>query len=104
MHGEITHNDRRLAGLYPHDQVKIAQDAGVDIFGPAINTVSSRSIPWNLARAITFTKACVDAAEIPVHANMGMGVGGLPLCETPPVDAVSLASKAIVEITRLDGL
>ena len=104
MHGEITHNDRRLAGLYPHDQVKIAQDAGVDIFGPAINTVSTRSIPWNLARTITFTKACVDAAEIPVHANMGMGVGGLPLCETPPVDAVSLASKAIVEIARLDGL
>ena len=104
MHGEITHNDRQLAGLYPHDQVKIAQDAGVDIFGPAINTVSTRSIPWNLARTITFTKACVDAAGIPVHANMGMGVGGLPLCETPPVDAVSLASKAIVEITRLDGL
>jgi len=35
---------------------------------------------------------------------MGMGVGGLPLCTTPPVDTVSLASKAIVEITRLDGL
>jgi dimethylamine--corrinoid protein Co-methyltransferase len=104
MHGEMSHNGIRLAGLYPHKQVKIAQDAGVDIFGPAINTVSSRSIPWNVARAITFTKACVEAAEIPVHANMGMGVGGLPLCTTPPIDTVSLASKAIVEITRLDGL
>jgi dimethylamine--corrinoid protein Co-methyltransferase len=104
MHGEMTHNGVRLAGLYPHKQVKIAQEAGADIFGPAINTVSSRSIPWNVARAITFTKACVEAADIPVHANMGMGVGGLPLCTTPPIDAVSLASKAIVEITRLDGL
>jgi dimethylamine--corrinoid protein Co-methyltransferase len=35
---------------------------------------------------------------------MGMGVGGLPVCETPPVDAVSLASRAMVEISRLDGL
>jgi dimethylamine--corrinoid protein Co-methyltransferase len=45
MHGEMTHNGVRLAGLYPHNQVKIAQDAGVDIFGPAINTVSTKSIP-----------------------------------------------------------
>ena len=104
MHGEVAHNGVQLAGLYPHEQVKIAQGAGVDIFGPAINTVSGKSIPWNVARAVTFTKACVQAAEIPVHANMGMGVGGLPLCTTPPIDAVSLASKAIVEITRLDGL
>ncbi len=35
---------------------------------------------------------------------MGMGVGGLPLCETLPEDMVSVASKAMVEITRLDGL
>jgi len=33
-----------------------------------------------------------------------MGVGGLPVCETPPVDAVSVASTAMVELTRLDGL
>ncbi len=94
----------RLAGLYPHDQVRVAQEAGVDIFGPAINTATNRSIPWNVARAVTFTKACVAAAEIPVHGNMGMGVGGLPVCDPAPVDAVSLASKAMVELTRLDGL
>lgn len=104
MHGEVTYNDVRLAGLYPHEQVKVAQEAGVDIFGPAINTDSTRSIPWNIARAVTFTKACVEAATIPVHANLGMGVGGLPLCYTPPIDAVSMASKAHLEITRLDGL
>jgi hypothetical protein len=33
-----------------------------------------------------------------------MGVGALPLCLTPPIDIVSLASKAMVEITDLDGL
>lgn len=104
MHGQLEHNGVRLAGLYPHDQVKVAQKAGVTIFGPAITTATNKSIPWTLARAITFTKACVEAAQIPVHGNMGMGVGGLPVCETPPVDAVSLASRAMVEISRLDGL
>lgn len=104
MHGGISHNDVTLAGLYPHEQVKMAQAAGVTIFGPTINTKPSKTIPWNIARVATYTKACVSAAEIPVHANMGMGVGALPLCLTPPIDIVSLASKAMVEITDLDGL
>jgi dimethylamine--corrinoid protein Co-methyltransferase len=103
-HGELNHFDRRLAGLFPHQQLKIAEKAGATIFGPAVNTVTNKTIPWNLSRAITMTKACVEMADIPVHANMGMGVGGLPLCETLPVDMVSVASKAMVEITRLDGL
>jgi len=46
----------------------------------------------------------VERSEIPIHGNMGMGVGGLPTCETLPVDMVCMASKAMVEITRLDGL
>jgi dimethylamine---corrinoid protein Co-methyltransferase len=103
-HGELSHFDRRLAGLFPHQQIEIAEKAGATIFGPAVNTVPKKSIPWNLSRAITMTKACVEIAGIPVHANMGMGVGGLPICETLPVDMVSVASKAMVEITRLDGL
>ena len=103
-HGDLAYNDSRLAGLYPHEQVKIAEQAGATIFGPVVNTVTGKSIPWNLSRAIAMTKACVDVSNIPVHANMGMGVGGLPVCETLPVDMVSVASKAMVEITRLDGL
>lgn len=104
MHGEMTHRGVRLAGLYPHEQVKLAQEAGVTIFGPAINSVTTKSLPWNLARAVTFTKACVQAARIPVHANMGMGVGAMPVCMAPPADMASVASKAMVEICRLDGL
>ena len=104
VHGEIQYNGRSLAGLYPHAQVKLAQEAGATIFGPVVNTVTNRSIPWNISRAVTLTKACVQAADIPVHGNMGMGVGGLPLCETLPPETVSMASKAMVEITRLDGL
>jgi len=103
-HGEINHFGQRLAGLFPHQQLKIAEKAGATIFGPVVNTVSNKTIPWNLSRAITMTKACVKDANIPVHAAMGMGVGGLPICETLPVDMVSMASKAMVEITKLDGL
>ena len=82
----------------------IAEQAGVTIFGPAINISTNESLPWNLARSIVFTKACSEAAEIPVHANLGMGVGGVPLNSIPPIDAVARASKAVVDITQLDGL
>ena len=104
MHGELEFDGVRLAGLYAHDQVKLAQKAGVTIFGPVVNTRPTQTCPWNVARAVTFTKACCDVAEIPIHANMGMGVGGVPLTNHPPVDIVSRASKAMVEICRLDGL
>lgn len=104
MHAEIEYDGVRLAGLYPHDQLKLAQKAGVTIFGPAINIATNESLPWNLARSIVFTKACSEVSEIPVHANLGMGVGGVPLTLTPPLDAVSRASKAHVELCRLDGL
>jgi len=104
MHGELTYDGVNLAGLYSHKQVELAEKAGVTIFGPAINTNTGKSCPWNVARAVTFTKACVENAHIPIHANVGMGVGGIPVTETPPVDSVSRASKAMVEIGRLDGL
>ena len=104
MHAELEYDGVRLAGLYPHDQVKLAEKAGVTIFGPAINTSTSHSCPWNLARAITFIKACCEVATIPIHVNMGMGVGAVTVNDHPPVDTVSRASKAMVEICRLDGL
>jgi dimethylamine--corrinoid protein Co-methyltransferase len=104
MHGGLNYDDVRLAGLYPHDQVKVAQKAGVTIFGPVCNTNASKSTPWNVARAITFMKACCEVAEIPVHVNMGMGVGAITVNDHPPLDVASRASKAMVEICRLDGL
>ncbi len=104
LHGELTYKGVRLAGLYPQDQVKLAEKAGVTIFGPAINIVTNKSLPYNLARSVTYTKACSEVSEIPIHADLGMGVGGVPLTITPPVDALSRASKAHVEICRLDGL
>jgi dimethylamine--corrinoid protein Co-methyltransferase len=104
MHGEVAYDGVRLAGLYPHEQVKLAEKAGATIFGPVVNTVTNKSVPENIARAVTFIKACVAATELPVHANMGMGVGAVPICDILPMEAVSLASTAMVEITRLDGL
>jgi dimethylamine--corrinoid protein Co-methyltransferase len=104
LHGELAYKGKRLAGLYAHDQVKLAQKAGATIFGPVVNMKISRSCPWNLSRAIAFIKACCEQAGIPIHVNMGMGVGGVPLANHPPVDITSRASKAMVEICRLDGL
>ncbi len=104
MHGELTYAGVRLAGLYPHKQVELAEKAGATIFGPAINTNTDKSCPWNIARAVTFVKACSESSPIPVHADMGMGVGGIPVVDQPPADVVSRASKAMVEISRLDGL
>lgn len=104
MHGGLEYDGKRIAGLYCHDQVKLAEKAGADIFGPVVNTKPSKSMAWNLARAVTFVKACVEASNIPIHVNMGMGVGGSPVFETPPIDSVSRASKAMVEIGKADGL
>ena len=104
MHGGLSYDGLRLAGMYPHEQVKLAQKAGVTIFGPVINTTTTESCAWNVARVITFLKACVEESSIPVHANMGMGVGGVPLNSILPIDAVVRASKAVVDITQLDGL
>ncbi len=104
MHGDLRFDGVRLAGLYPHQQVKLAEKAGVTLFGPVVNTNASKSCPWNLARAVTFMKACVELSQIPIHVNMGMGVGAVTVTDHPPVDMVSRASKAMVELTRLDGL
>jgi dimethylamine--corrinoid protein Co-methyltransferase len=68
------------------------------------NTNTSKTSAWNLARAVTFMKAAVEASPIPCHVDMGMGVGGIPMLETPPIDAVTRASKAMVEIAGVDGI
>jgi dimethylamine--corrinoid protein Co-methyltransferase len=104
MHGELEFDGTRLAGLYGHDQVKLAQQAGATIFGPVVNTNTTESTPWNLARAVTYMKACGEVAEIPIHPNMGMGVGAVPVNDHPPIDAVSRASAAMTTLCKIDGL
>lgn len=104
MHGEVTFDGKRLAGMYPHDQVQVAQTAGASVYGAAVGTAASESLAWNIARSVTLVKAAVAAADIPVHVNVGMGVGGIPMVEVPPIDSVTRASKSLVEIGKADGL
>jgi len=104
IHGALTYDGVRLAGLYPHEQVKLAAKAGVNIYGPVVNTNTTRSCAWNVARLVTMMKPCVDNAEIPVHSNMGMGVGGSPLTNIIASDAVCRGSTAVVELGKVDGL
>jgi len=104
MHGKLEYKGERLAGMYPHKQVKICEKAGADIFGAVINTNTSKSFPWNIARVCTFLKECSKVAEIPIHANVGMGVCGIPMAEIVSADVVSRADKALIEICNLDGL
>jgi len=104
FHGQVEYKGKRLAGMWPHQQVKVVEEAGAHIFGPVVNTNTGKSTPWNVARAVTFVKECSRVAEIPVHANVGMGVGGVPMFEVPPPDVVTRAGAAMVEIGRADGL
>ncbi len=104
MHGKLKYKGERLAGLYPHKQVKLVEQAGASIFGAVVNTNCSKTFPWNIARSCTFIKACTDVAEIPVHADVGMGVNGIPMCEVIPIDISSRADKCLVEIGKIDGL
>jgi len=104
MHGQIKFDGKQLAGMFPHEQVKIVEAAGADIFGVAVNINTSESIPWNLARATTFVKETVNCADIPVHPNVGMGVCGVPMTVVTPIDCVSRVSKALALIGKADGL
>jgi dimethylamine--corrinoid protein Co-methyltransferase len=104
MHGEIAFDGQRLAGLFPHEQVKLVESVGGDIFGPAVNVDTSKSFPWNLAKALTMVKETVKRAEIAVHPNVGMGVCGIPMLLEVPIDCVSRTSKALALIGRADGL
>ena len=80
------------------------QEAGAHLFGPVVNTNSRRSTPWNVARVVTLVWECSRVAEIPIHANVGMGVGGVPMLEAPPPEVLTRCSAAMVEIGRVDGL
>ncbi len=104
IHGSIEYKGEVVAGKYPHQQVKLAEKAGANVFGPVVNTNTSKSLAWNMSRSVTFVKECIRVAKIPCHVNMGMGVGGIPMWETAPNDAVTRCNKAMVEIAKVDGV
>ena len=104
MHGDLNFDGKQIAGMYPHEQAEAAEAAGAHVFGVAIGTNTTKSVAWNVARAVTFVKATVAVANIPIHVNVGMGVGGVPMLEAPPIDSVTRASKSLVQIGKADGL
>jgi len=104
VHGQLEFRGRRLAGLWPREQLEVCQDAGVTIFGPAVNINTGKSCAWNTARALTLIKPCMEIAEIPVHVNVGQGVSGVPVNGYCPEDAVSRAATAFVDVLKVDGL
>ena len=104
MHGGITFEGKRLAGMYPLAQAEAVEAAGGDIYGPAINVNSARSTPWNLVRAVTMVKHVSENSKLPVHPNVGMGVCGVPMCLETPIDSVTRAAKALALIGKADGL
>jgi dimethylamine---corrinoid protein Co-methyltransferase len=104
IHGELEYEGRRLAGMWPLDQLRTVTAAGATVFGPAVNVNTTKSLAWNTARACALVKPVMAEATIPVHMNAGMGVGGVPMTAYPPVDATSRASRALVDILKLDGL
>jgi len=104
MHGAVEYDGVRLAGLWPKEQMKLAEKAGATMYGPVVNVNTGKSCAWNMGRALTIVKPCMDEATIPVHMNVGMGVGAVPMFKYPPVDAVCRSAKACVEILRIDGL
>ncbi len=104
MHGQLEYEETRLAGQWPLGQLRVCEAAGATIFGPAVNVNTTKSLPWNTARACALIKPVGAAATIPVHPNVGMGVGGVPMSPYPPADATSRASRALVDICHVDGL
>ena len=104
FHGSLEYKGKRLAGMYPADQCKMIAEAGGNVAGAVVNTNTRKSFAWNIARALTMCKYAAEVSPIPVHANVGMGVGGVPMQITPPIDCVTRASTALAEIGKMDGL
>ncbi len=104
IHGMLDYKGHDVAGIYPHDQAKLAEMAGVDVFGPVTNTKSGKSLAWNMAYSVAIIKECEKKSNLPCHVNLGMGVGGIPMLETPPAEAVTRCSKAMVEVAKVDGI
>jgi len=104
MHGKLEYHGKRIAGLWPHQQGELVQEAGAAIYGPAMNTDSNRSFAFNIARVTNWVKKTSESIDIPIHVNCGMGVGGVCMCEMLPVDVVSRADICLIEIGKADGL
>ena len=101
MHGELEYEGVRLAGLWPREQLLLAQKAGATMFGPVVNVNTGKSLRLeHRPRHRPHQAVHGRSPQIPVHPNAGMGVGAVPMFVHPPADAVCRAAKAFVDILQ----
>ena len=73
VHGELEWDGRRLAGLWPKGQLEVCQDAGVTLFGPAVNINTGKSCAWNTAYSLTAHQALHGRGTHPRAPQRGTG-------------------------------
>ena len=64
VHGKLEYEGVRLAGLWPREQMELVRRAGATVFGPAVNVNTGKSGAWNIARALTLVKPCMDVCAV----------------------------------------
>ena len=104
MHGELEYEGVRLAGLWPREQLLLAQEAGATMFGPAVNINTGKSCAWNIARAIAIVKPCMRGSDDPGAHERRDGRRrrcrrAVPARPTPS----RRAAKSCVELLQVDG-
>ena len=77
MHGRVDLPGSAPGGPVAEGPDEAGGQAGATIFGPVVNVKTGKSCAWNVARACTIVKPCMAEATIPIHMNVGMGVGGV---------------------------
>ena len=70
MHGKLKYNGTRLAGLYPHKQVKLVEEAGASIFGAVVNTNRNKSFPLEYRQSLHFRKGLHSCSKHPCITPM----------------------------------
>ena len=104
MHGQLEWDGVRLAGLWPREQLLLAQKAGATMFGPGRQHQHGQVARLEHGPRHRPDQALMEVAAVPVHPNAGMGVGGVPMFVHLPSDAVCRAAESFVELLHVDGL
>ena len=97
MHGQAEFDGKRLAGLWPKQQLELVQSAGASIFGPCVNINTGKSTAWNIARAITMIKPLRRSPRSPFTSTSAWASAGCPRActrrPTPPAAPPSRSSR-----------
>ena len=105
VHGELEWDGRRLAGLWPKGQLEVCQDAGVTLFGPAVNIRTGKSLRLEHGLLAHGDQAVHGRSPAsPCTPTSARASAACRSTATRPRTPSSRAAKAHVEILRCDGL